>query len=70
MFADRTVIVASTVELVNELSDEKRFTKGVIGPLVLVRNVLGDGLFTVSISYRYLDSSMQMSESMRSGLQR
>ena len=53
VFADRTVIIASTVELVSELSDEKRFTKGVVGPLELVRNATGDGLFTVS-SHRVL----------------
>ena len=39
----------STVELVNEASDEKKFSKTVTGPLVLVRNAVGDGLFTVSL---------------------
>ncbi|KAJ3553744.1 hypothetical protein NM688_g3453 [Phlebia brevispora] len=38
--------VVSTVELVNDVSDDKKFSKSVIGPLVLVRNAVGDGLFT------------------------
>lgn len=35
--------------LVNELSDEKRFKKKVGSALDQVRNLVGDGLFTVSI---------------------
>ncbi|KAF7794903.1 hypothetical protein EIP86_006046 [Pleurotus ostreatoroseus] len=42
----RHFVVVSTVELVNEASDEKKFSKTVTGPLVLVRNAVGDGLFT------------------------
>lgn len=34
--------------LVNEVSDEKRFKKVVGGALGQVRNLVGDGLFTVS----------------------
>jgi cytochrome P450 / NADPH-cytochrome P450 reductase len=35
--------------LVNELSDEKRFKKKVGSALLQVRNLVGDGLFTVRI---------------------
>ena len=42
----RVVIVVSGYELVNELSDEKRFDKAVRGALKLVRGFGGDGLFT------------------------
>jgi cytochrome P450 / NADPH-cytochrome P450 reductase len=38
--------VVSSVELLNELCDEKRFCKVVSGPLEQVRNGTGDGLFT------------------------
>lgn len=47
--ADRTTIIASSYELQNELSNEKRFQKAVVAGLVEVRNGLGDGLFTVSL---------------------
>ncbi len=42
----RVVIVVSGFELVDELSDEKRFDKAVRGALKLVRSFGGDGLFT------------------------
>ncbi len=42
----RVVIVVSGFELVNELSDEKRFDKAVRGALKIVRGFGGDGLFT------------------------
>ena len=35
-----------SVDLVDELCDEKRFCKSVSGPLEQVRNGIGDGLFT------------------------
>jgi cytochrome P450/NADPH-cytochrome P450 reductase len=42
----RVVIVVSGYELVNEVSDEKRFDKSIRGALRLVRRFGGDGLFT------------------------
>lgn len=33
----------------NDVSDDKKFYKTVIGPLMLVRNAIGDGLFTVRL---------------------
>jgi cytochrome P450/NADPH-cytochrome P450 reductase len=39
-------LFAGSVELANELCDEKRFCKSVSGPLEQVRNGIGDGLFT------------------------
>ena len=42
----RKLVVVSSHELVNELSDEKRFDKTVRGALKLVRRFAGDGLFT------------------------
>ncbi|KAI9881322.1 MAG: hypothetical protein M1823_006663, partial [Watsoniomyces obsoletus] len=38
--------VVSSVELLNEICDEKRFNKAVSGALKEVRNGVGDGLFT------------------------
>jgi cytochrome P450 / NADPH-cytochrome P450 reductase len=43
----RELYVISTAELLNDVSDEKKFSKVVAGPLLLVRNATGDGLFTV-----------------------
>jgi cytochrome P450 / NADPH-cytochrome P450 reductase len=40
------LVIASGHDLVDELSDEKRFDKAVRGPLRRVRAVAGDGLFT------------------------
>lgn len=40
------VFFISTQELMNEVCDEKRFTKALGGPLVQVRNGVHDGLFT------------------------
>jgi cytochrome P450/NADPH-cytochrome P450 reductase len=40
------IVIVSGHELVDELSDEKRFDKAVRGPLRRVRAVAGDGLFT------------------------
>ncbi len=42
----RVAVVVSGYELVNELSDEKRFDKTIRGALRLVRRFGGDGLFT------------------------
>ena len=44
---DRTTFVASSYQLQNELSNEKRFKKTVVAGVNQVRNGLGDGLFTV-----------------------
>jgi cytochrome P450 / NADPH-cytochrome P450 reductase len=40
------IVVVSGHDLVDELSDEKRFDKAVRGPLRRVRAIAGDGLFT------------------------
>src|SRR5579864_714142 len=40
------IVIVSGHDLVNELSDEKRFDKAVRGPLRRVRAIAGDGLFT------------------------
>ena len=40
-------VVISSYELLNEVSDEKRFRKKVTSGLWEVRNAAGDGLFTV-----------------------
>jgi cytochrome P450/NADPH-cytochrome P450 reductase len=40
------VVIVSGHDLVDELSDEKRFDKAVRGPLRRVRAIAGDGLFT------------------------
>jgi cytochrome P450/NADPH-cytochrome P450 reductase len=45
-----TVVIVSGHDLVEELSDEKRFDKVVRGPLRRVRAVGGDGLFTADSS--------------------
>src|SRR6201990_402366 len=44
------IVVVSRCELVNELSDEKRFDKVVRGSLRRVRAIGGDGLFTADTS--------------------
>lgn len=46
VFRGRVVVIVSGQELVNELSDEKRFDKTIRGALGLVRRFAGDGLFT------------------------
>lgn len=46
VFRNRVVVIVSGQELVNELSDEKRFDKTIRGALGLVRRFSGDGLFT------------------------
>lgn len=46
VFRGRVVVVVSGYELVNELSDERRFDKTIRGALALVRRFSGDGLFT------------------------
>ena len=43
----KVVLVVSDYDLVNEISDEKRFDKTIRGTLGLVRRFGGDGLFTV-----------------------
>jgi cytochrome P450/NADPH-cytochrome P450 reductase len=40
------IVIVSGHDLVDELSDEKRFDKAVRGPLRRVRSIAGDGLFT------------------------
>lgn len=42
----RVLVIVSGYELVNEISDEKRFDKSIRGGLRLVRRFGGDGLFT------------------------
>ncbi|KAJ7218356.1 fatty acid hydroxylase [Mycena pura] len=42
----RKLICVSSYALSNEVSDEKRFQKRVVGALQEVRNLVGDGLFT------------------------
>ncbi len=42
----RVIVVVSSQELVNELSNEKRFDKNIRGALRLVRRFSGDALFT------------------------
>src|SRR6266851_4725607 len=44
------IVVVSGHDLVDELSDEKRFDKAVRGPLRRVRAIGGDGLFTADTS--------------------
>ena len=44
------IVIVSGHDLVDELSDEKRFDKVVRGPLRRVRSVAGDGLFTADTS--------------------
>jgi cytochrome P450 / NADPH-cytochrome P450 reductase len=44
------IVIVSGQDLVDELSDEKRFDKAVRGPLRRVRAVAGDGLFTADTS--------------------
>ncbi|MCY7347662.1 MAG: cytochrome P450 [Pyrinomonadaceae bacterium] len=46
VFRQRVVIIVSGADLVDELSDEKRFDKTIRGALGLVRRFAGDGLFT------------------------
>ena len=47
-------VYISSHELVNEVSDDKRFPKKVTAGLNEVRNGTGDGLFTVSRTYALL----------------
>ncbi|KAJ7579303.1 fatty acid hydroxylase [Mycena floridula] len=44
--AGHHVTSVNSYELVNEVSDEKRFKKPIAGNLLQVRNLVGDGLFT------------------------
>ncbi len=44
------LVIVSGHDLVNELSDERRFDKAVRGPLRRVRAIAGDGLFTADTS--------------------
>src|SRR5450432_2617256 len=44
------IVIVSGHDLVDELSDEKRFDKAVRGPLRRVRAIAGDGLFTADTS--------------------
>ena len=41
-------MVINSYDLLKDVCDDKKFRKTVAGPLVEVRNGLGDGLFTVS----------------------
>jgi len=45
-FFGKTRLFANSVELINELCDEKRFCKSVSSALEQIRNGIGDGLFT------------------------
>ena len=45
-FFDAPLVIVSSQELVNEVSDEKRFDKRVAGALRNIRDFTGDGLFT------------------------
>lgn len=47
-FPGRSVVIASSYELVNELCDEKRFKKNIKGVLEQVRAGTHDGLFTAT----------------------
>lgn len=40
------VVLLNNYELINDVADDDRFEKVVFGPLVHVRDQLGDGLFT------------------------
>src|ERR1700759_3674754 len=44
------IVIVSGHDLIDELSDEKRFDKAVRGPLRRVRAIAGDGLFTADTS--------------------
>lgn len=44
--AGTTKVVISSVELMDEFCDEKRFVKAVRGPLEEIRSAVKDGLFT------------------------
>ncbi|KAI0770691.1 hypothetical protein C8Q74DRAFT_1369819 [Fomes fomentarius] len=43
------LVMISSYDLLNEISDEKRFIKKVGGALLEVRNGVGDGLFTAHV---------------------
>jgi hypothetical protein len=61
--AGRTVVSVSSYALVNEVSDDTRFQKRVSGGLHQVRNLVGDGLFTVRAAtglYLSMDSHWQL----------
>jgi hypothetical protein len=61
--AGRTVVSVSSYALVNEVSDDTRFQKRVSGGLHQVRNLVGDGLFTVCAAtgfYLSMDSHWQL----------
>jgi cytochrome P450/NADPH-cytochrome P450 reductase len=47
---DKTFVVVSGFEIVDELCDERRFDKSVRGALGRVRDIAGDGLFTAYTS--------------------
>ena len=51
MHIARTTFVATSYQLQNELSNEKRFKKAVVAGVQEVRNGLGDGLFTVRVPF-------------------
>ena len=53
------IVIVSGHDLVEELSDEKRFDKAVRGPLRRVRAVAGDGLFTADTNGAELEQGAQ-----------
>lgn len=48
-FFGQTRYFVNSVELLDELCDEKRFCKSVSGALEQIRNGIGDGLFTAHL---------------------
>jgi hypothetical protein len=43
----KTAIILNSQALASEISDESRFIKNIAPPLMEVRSLVGDGLFTV-----------------------
>ncbi len=50
-------MVVSSAALCAELSNDQKFTKSIGGPLIEIRALVGDGLFTVSWQSQVIDSS-------------
>ena len=43
-------MIVSSYELMNDVCNDKRFSKAIVGGLVETRKGLGDGLFTVRLA--------------------
>lgn len=56
-------MILNSYDLVNEVSDEKRFYKKVSRGLLQVRNAVGDALFTVCIDSRYMRPNISVDHS-------